>query len=95
MKHTRVELELEITRLRDELGIAYSALGAYALMHERGTRLPETAVICHSLAVGAARRYGHDRSLDGAAYFIGKDINVLHAALKLQARMTPPAGCAP
>ena len=88
MKQTKAELQREIDRLRDELGTAYRALSAYALAHDRGTSLPETTVIYHSLAVGAARRYGYDRSLDGARYFIGKDISVLHEALKLEARMS-------
>lgn len=80
----------EIERLRDELGIAYRALGAYALAHRRGTRLPAHAVAYHSLAEGAAARFKQNASLDGARYFLGKSVDVLHEALRDPAECVAP-----
>ena len=86
---TRAADLAEIERLRDELGIAYRALGAYAFAHRRGQRLPEHAVAYHCLAEAAAIRFKHEGSLDGARYFIGKSVDILHAALRKDAESAP------
>ena len=72
----------EIERLRDELRVAYRALCAYAFAHRRGARLLGHAVAYHALAEGAAARFKRDGSLDGARYFLGKSVDVLHEALR-------------
>lgn len=37
----------------------------------------------HSLTLGAAKRYVFEGALDGSDYFVGKKVEVLHAALAL------------
>ena len=72
----------EIERLRTELGRAYRALHAFAHAYREGKKINETAVFYHSPTIGAAARFVHEGALDGSEYFIGKSVDVLHAALR-------------
>jgi len=72
----------EIERLRTELGRAYRALHAFAFAHRASKMLNGTAVMYHSPTIGAAARFVHEGALDGSEYFIGKSVDVLHAALR-------------
>lgn len=72
----------EIERLRMELGRAYMALHAFAFAHRAGEMLNNTAVMYHSPTIGASARFVHEGALDGSEYFIGKSVDVLHAALR-------------
>lgn len=72
----------EIERLRSELCRAYRALHGYSNAATRGERLPDAAVGYHAPTVAAASRYVRLDALDGADYFIGKPVSVLHAALR-------------
>lgn len=75
-------MEAEIERLRTELGRAYRALNAYTNARDRGEPLAEGAVAYHSLTEAAAKRFVRVGALDGSEYFIGKSVDVLHAALR-------------
>ena len=72
----------ESERLRTELGRAYRALNAYTSARDRGEPLPDHAVAYHSLTEAAAKRFVNHGALDGSEYFIGKSVDVLHAALR-------------
>ena len=74
--------ENQLTHLRTELGRAYRALDAFANAQRAGRMLNDTAVGYHSLTIGAAARFAREGALDGADYFIGKPVDVLHAALR-------------
>lgn len=82
MTDTETKLADEIKCLHIELGRAYRALHAYAHARRAGTVLNETAVAYHSLTAAAAARFVHEGTLDGSEYFIGKPVEVLHAALR-------------
>lgn len=71
----------EIERLEKELGRAYRALRGFWTAREKGELLDKTAMAYHSPTIGAACRFVGERSLDGAKYFIGKPVDVLHNAL--------------
>lgn len=73
---------VEIERLKIELGRAYRALHGFAHAHRKGERLNDTAVGYHSPTIGAAARFVREQSLDGAEYFVGKPVAVLHEALR-------------
>ena len=75
-------MDNELDHLRTELGRAYRALLAYATASERGKRLNDAAVAYHSLTEAAAKRFVNHGALDGSEYFIGKSVDVLHAALR-------------
>lgn len=75
-------MENELEHLRTELGRAYCALAAYTHAHAKGKPLPEHAVAYHSLTEAAAKRFVNHGALDGSEYFIGKSVDVLHAALR-------------
>lgn len=75
----------EIERLRTELERAYRCICGFYTALRKDELLDKTATAYHSLTIGAARRFqleeGHP--LDGSEYFIGKQVDVLHNALKL------------
>lgn len=73
----------KITFLEKELGRAYRALCGYATAGDNGAVLDKTARAYHSPTVAAAKRFVLEDALDGAAYFEGKPIAVMHAALAL------------
>jgi len=75
-------MENELERLRTELGRAYNALVAYTNARDRGAPLPDHAIAYHSLTEAAAKRFVNHGALDGSEYFIGKSVDVLHAALR-------------
>lgn len=71
------EQELEI-----ELGRAYRALrGIYGKV-ANGETPDKTMLAYHAPALAAAVRFVDEEALDGSAYFIGKDVSVLHEALE-------------
>lgn len=83
----RLSAELEkcredAERMRTELGRAYRALAAYTHARDHGQPLPDHAVAYHSLTEAAAKRFVSHGALDGSEYFIGKSVDVLHAALR-------------
>ncbi|MCR6496184.1 hypothetical protein LJB71_08140 [Thermomonas sp. S9] len=75
-------MENELEHLRTELGRAYRALHAYTNAHAKGEPLSDAAVGYHSLTEAAAKRFVNHGALDGSEYFIGKSVDVLHAALR-------------
>jgi hypothetical protein len=75
-------VENELEHLRTELERAYRALAAYTNAHDRGETLPAHAAAYHSTTEAAAKRFVNHGSLDGSEYFIGKSVDVLHAALR-------------
>ena len=69
----------EIERLRQELGRAYRAIQGLWNARVNHTPFPEGY---HAPTIAAARRFITDDSLEGAAYFEGKQVDVLHEVLK-------------
>ena len=73
----------EVERLETELSRAYRALHVMAACARDGRKPGAATLAYHSPTIGAAARFIQDGSLEGAGYFIGKDVSVLHDALKL------------
>lgn len=69
--------------LEKELDRAYRALCGYAKSADKGEPLGETTIAYHSPTVAAAKRHTILGETDGAEYFIGKHVSVLHEALAL------------
>lgn len=69
-----------IEQLENELARAYRAVVGY-----NTGKLTDAARAYHALTVAAAKRFVFQDALDGTAYFEGKPVNVLHAALRLPA----------
>lgn len=69
-----------IAQLEDELARAYRALVGF----ESG-KLTAASRAYHAPTLAAAKRCVYEDALDGADYFIGKPVDVLHAALRLPA----------
>ena len=69
--------------LRKELECAYRCICGFHTALRKGELLDLTATAYHSPTIAAARRFVVEHELDGAEYFIGKQIDVLHNALKL------------
>jgi hypothetical protein len=65
-----------------ELGRAYRALRGYYGCAVKGRPVDATMRAYHAPTVGAAIRFVHEESLDGADYFVGKPIQVLHDVLQ-------------
>lgn len=82
----------EIEHLRTELSRAYRALAAYTYARARGEPLNDAAVAYHSLTEAAAKRFVNHGALDGSEYFIGKSVDVLHAALRGEELNASPSG---
>lgn len=72
----------EVQHLRAELGRAYRCIQG---MHHALQTGKEFAESYHAPTVGAAKRFVYEGQLDGSEYFIGKPVEVLHAALALPA----------
>lgn len=72
----------EVERLETELGRAYRALHVMAACARDGRKPGNATLAYHSPTIGAAARFIHEDSLEGADYFIGKDVSILHEALK-------------
>lgn len=69
--------------LRRELERAYRCITGLHTAARDG-KLPEVDVLAYqSPVIGAARRFVIEGKLDGAEYFEGKHVSVLHDALKL------------
>lgn len=73
----------QIEHLTAELDRAYRALCGYATAAGNGVTLADATVAYHSLTVAAAKRWVIEGAMDGAGYFTGKPVAVLHAALNL------------
>lgn len=69
--------------LKRELERAYRCICGFSTARRKGDILDDTAFAYHSPTIGAARRFVLDGQLDGAAYFEGKPVDVLHKALDL------------
>lgn len=70
--------------LETELGRAYRALQAFANAESKGELLTRRTFTYHSATIAAAKRFVFEgNTLDGADYFEGKPVEVLHAALRL------------
>lgn len=69
--------------LREELDRAYRCICGFHTAHRKGELLDKTTLAYHSPTIGAARRFVLEDAPDGASYFTGKKIDVLHAALDL------------
>lgn len=76
--------ETDIENLQKELGRAYRALHGFHAAYAKGERLSDATVAYHSLTIAAAARFVNHGALDGADYFVGKNVSVLHDALKPQ-----------
>ena len=75
---TPIEIELE-------LGRAYRALRGFYGKAIKGELPDKTMLAYHSPVIAAALRFVHEGALDGAQYFIGKHVSVMHEALNLAA----------
>lgn len=71
----------QMGRLQDELGRAYRALRSLYSFAVKGEQSDTVALAYHSMTIAAAVRFVDDGSLDGAAYFESKPVDVLHATL--------------
>lgn len=71
-------------RLEIELGRAYRALHGFYACYAKGERPNDAMLGYHSLTIAAAARFVNQGALDGAEYFIGKSVDVLHDAMKPQ-----------
>lgn len=71
----------EQERLRAELERAYRAIrGLYGVI-ANGRQPPATMLAYHSLTIGAAIRFVEEGSLEGAEFFVGKQLEVLSDVL--------------
>ena len=76
-----------LAKARGEQERAYRCIqGMHNALH-KGTPFDEAY---HSLTVGAAKRFIFEGALDGSDYFVGKKVEVLHAALALPAAIQAP-----
>ena len=69
--------------LRKELERAYRCICGFHTALRKGELLDKTTTAYHSPTIAAARRFAIEGKLDGAEYFIGKKVDVLHNALKM------------
>lgn len=68
--------------LKVELGRAYRCIqGMHNTMQAWEVNFP--AMAYHSPTIAAAKRFVFEGALDGAEYFIGKPVSVMHEALAL------------
>ena len=73
--------QLEIERLQDELRRAYRAISGFYSKFRDNNLMTPVMLSYHSPTIGAARRYIKEGSLEGAAYFDGKSVDVLREAM--------------
>lgn len=78
----------EAERLTIELERAYRAIRGLYTAALKGGKPDQTMMAYHSPTIAAACRFVKTGSLEGAEYFVGKPIEVLHEALSSDA---PPA----
>lgn len=79
---TIIEMD-KAARLQEELERAYRCICGFHSFAREG-KLPDDGMLAYqSPVIGAARRFVIQGALDGAAYFEGKPVTVLHDALKL------------
>jgi hypothetical protein len=64
-----------------ELERAYRAIRGFWTAAQNGLVPDQTMLAYHSPTIGAACRFVATGELDGAEYFIGKPVEVLHEAL--------------
>lgn len=76
-----VNAQRENERLKKELERAYRCIRGFWTAHEKGETLARTPVAYHCTTIGAACRFVSSGALDGAEYFVGKPVEVLHNAL--------------
>lgn len=69
------------SELKEELERAYRCIRGFFTFANRGDLPDKMMIAYHSPTIGAACRYVSTGSLDGARYFIGKPVEVLHNAL--------------
>jgi|HubBroStandDraft_4_1064222.scaffolds.fasta_scaffold00019_35 hypothetical protein len=81
----------EIKRLTTELERAYRCIQGLYHAAGDGAHVPDNIKTYHCMTIGAAKRFVFDESLDGAEYFLGRQLDVLHAALRLPAGRKEPA----
>ena len=76
-----------LAQARTEQGRAYRCIQG---MHNALTLgISFAAEAYHAPTIGAAKRFVFENALDGSDYFMGKPVDVLHAALKLPDRGEP------
>lgn len=76
-------LQRRIAFLHHELERAYRAVQAFANAEAKGEFLSGGTLAYHAPTVAAAKRFVFEDALDGVAYFEGKPVGVLEAALRL------------
>jgi hypothetical protein len=74
--------DLTKEQLEIELGRAYRAVRGFYHAIQNSTFPTETMLAYHSPTIAAAMRFVNEGALDGADYFIGKHVSVLHEALR-------------
>ena len=79
--HRMKERDQRIADLEKELARAYRCIRGFWTAAKEGNVIDKTALAYHSPTIGAACRFVADGALDGAEYFIGKNVSVLHQAL--------------
>lgn len=77
-----------LAQARGEQERAYRCIQGMHNAMNKGTPFDEGY---HSLTLGAAKRFVFEGALDGSDYFVGKKVEVLHAALALPALVQAPA----
>lgn len=83
---TAKELEAQksdaVASLKAELGRAYRCIqGMHNALKAANVDFGSSGY--HTPTIGAAKRFVWEGELDGSDYFIGKPVEVLHAALRL------------
>ena len=72
----------EVASLKTELGRAYRCImGMHTALKAANVEFGSSGY--HTPTIGAAKRFVWEGELDGSNYFIGKPVEVLHAALRL------------
>lgn len=71
----------ETLRLKKELGRAYRALHGFYNAFKGKVEASPSMEAYHLPTLGAAARFVHEQSFEGADYFVGKKIEVLHTVL--------------
>jgi hypothetical protein len=82
-EHKRMaERDQRIADLEKELGRAYRCIRGFWTVTQKGELVADKTMLAyHSPTIGAACRFVAEGALDGAEYFIGKPVDILHKAL--------------
>jgi len=75
-----------LAQARTELGRAYRCIQGMHNALNKGSTFDDGY---HSLTLGAAKRFVFEGAIDGSDYFVGKKVEVLHAALALPESNVP------